>query len=1072
VPAWLLLYLGEDNRLCIHKLSDPYDNLRRSCDFDHSVHPEPIHDSKSQIRSIRADPRGLHLIEDSVNGVPDIFEFSEAIADVIFSDDQAGKPVYALLTTEQARKIASTFGIGSPDAEAWLLSTLRAQFKADSPGNDPFTRYGVYASLHPRRSDPLETPMWLPPLVACAMAAEAMRATETAASNNYYSRLFELLEVPEAAHDRWAASYRDNAEKMWGGLNRWLESWEGTRGLPTAYAIGPYRYVGLAMSQALIRERDQALLPRFFGAEGLPPGYRIGTADMDSMLAPWMSRQPPLFSAAMRALWGNAMARDGIAMVACLELESWDGTGTEEVQINGGLIGKQARLLAQVRTFPSSSLTIDLLLPGLGDADLNITVETAGGFVALQTTLAPASSQRLADPTQVDPASLISDRLTLTSESAQKNFYRLPRRVVPLRLDELQNAYVESERVQLGEQTLLLVAEKISFKVKEILGAVARPGFAQLAAGSAGLPEGWTAFLDVQILDRFPESITSHHDFQALIPRAVSALTLSGGFVLPGLIRKWSSLAPPEIHVTSSGASHLLIQLRRDSVLGEVILEQNVDESVAIVPLGHLGLGDGEYLVTLNVDHQRKPSASSLLRLRSSDSPLFDSTTKTAKLAYRLMSGALWPLVADEFHEAGPQVTGAVVGVEVPEALAGKSDMAPARLRSKTMQAVTTRTPIRVGRGLGAGSCLTTGMHRYLIPTAGAGEPPTRSVEAECETCGQIKRFPTTAWGARLRTRNAVATKNLDFSAIPAFESTDPQDLSVAFDAFSHLGSGTPAQLAKIAGQVDGSALFSDVLLRRLEVLGHIDAKRDPHTLMLSAWEMTLPTLVSMEGDHWWLVGRQPRTLIAALEMLVSDAGGNTSHNIRDQGLPRFEIQCPRATIDLMISALEDDYQCLSVIENTALKLARVLPNLGSLSAGLFRVGAPLSEGLEKWDTSGATWIPARSLEARGAYRIRSYISRYFVRDEIDLEEGTIAFANAYLVKHLANLWARDPLVGYDMTTKSVVVPLGADLPGLYGRALVLASGRLPLEHKATRMLQYQNISSELAGEMSRRLTT
>jgi len=47
-----------------------------------------------------------------------------------------------------------------------------------------------------------------------------------------------------------------------GSLNSWLDSMGGSRGLPTAEAIG-HRYVGIALSQALIRDADRQLLPQF-----------------------------------------------------------------------------------------------------------------------------------------------------------------------------------------------------------------------------------------------------------------------------------------------------------------------------------------------------------------------------------------------------------------------------------------------------------------------------------------------------------------------------------------------------------------------------------------------------------------------------------------------------------------------------------------------------------------------------------------------------------------------------------------------------------------------------------------
>jgi hypothetical protein len=70
---------------------------------------------------------------------------------------------------------------------------------------------------------------------------------------------------------------------------------------------------------------------------------------------------------------------------------------------------------------------------------------------------------------------------------------------------------------------------------------------------------------------------------------------------------------------------------------------------------------------------------------------------------------------------------------------------------------------------------------------------------------------------------------------------------------------------------------------------------------------------------------------------------------------------------------------------------------------------------------------------------------------------------NAQLVKHIANLWAGDPLIGYHSLSGSVVTPLGADLPALYGRALALNSGRAPHAIEKHRMLQYPAVPREIA---------
>jgi len=988
------------------------------------------------------------------------------LADVLFSDEQAGKPAYALPNADDANAVWKRFGSPGDDGEGWLRWALRVTLE-DHTSVDPLKRYREAAVAH--RVDPMRTPSWLPLLAALAMGAEGMRASQGAASHNYYTRLFEVLDTPPSAQKHWQDSYRISAEILWAGLNSWLEAWEGLRGVPTAYALGAHKYVGLAMSQALVRERDRERLPGFFHAEGLPPGYRVGSAEMEAMLDPWMSRQPPYFSHPMRALWGTALAREGIATTSCLELEAWDGSGVDVEDSATRHLGQRARLLAQVRTFPLMAITLDLLLPGAGGERSTVLVETADAPVSVRTTVAPAASRRLADPTQVDPASLLSDQLEIRNDVDAPPMIRQPRRIVSLRWDEKQNAYVEAERVQLGEQTLLLVADHVAFKVDQILHAAARPGFRKLEPGSAGLPDGWAAFIDVQFLGRFPDTITKHNDFLALLPRAATALTMSGGFVLPGLIRKWSSLAPPEIHAVAAAAQGLRVDVYRGTVAGTLVHTATAEGSVAVIPLQELDLNDGEYLVTLTVEDERHPSATSLLRLRSSDTPTADLTRNGSSLVYRPSVGPLWPLSAD-VPDSGPQIDGVVVTLQPTNDDLPLPPMPEARQRVRQQVSTAQRPVLRVGRGLGAASCLNTGNHYFLVPTAYGGHPATSTVPSQCRTCGMVKRFPTTPAGAKKKAKTVVPVKPLDLSRVPPVSDGDPQNLSVAFDSMCHLGGGSLAHLQRVAGQVDGSALFADVLTRRLEALGHVDFRRDPRTLAVIDWELTPPTLTQVGTDVWWLAGRQPKSMVKALSDLVTQFGGVVSAEL-DQGIPRLEVTATRADLDAIIDKLVGTHGRIGTVENNALALARSLPHLSTVTAGLHRVSAIVSDSVQRWDTDGASWVSSRSIEAKGGYRFQGYVARYFVRDDDDLKRGTIALANPYLTKHLANLWSGDPLAGYHGQSASVVVPLGADLPGLYGRALCLATGRLPRELTGARMLQYRSVPASVANLIHDRLS-
>jgi hypothetical protein len=102
---------------------------------------------------------------------------------------------------------------------------------------------------------------------------------------------------------------------------------------------------------------------------------------------------------------------------------------------------------------------------------------------------------------------------------------------------------------------------------------------------------------------------------------------------------------------------------------------------------------------------------------------------------------------------------------------------------------------------------------------------------------------------------------------------------------------------------------------------------------------------------------------------------------------------------------------------------------------------------------------------------MRTFAPLYVVRNQSDVQLGTLAITTPYLAKHIANLWAGDPLARYHQGSRSVIVPLGADLPGLFGRAAALCSGRNPAEHPSSRLLQYLAVPPEVANVIHHRLT-
>jgi hypothetical protein len=117
---------------------------------------------------------------------------------------------------------------------------------------------------------------------------------------------------------------------------------------------------------------------------------------------------------------------------------------------------------------------------------------------------------------------------------------------------------------------------------------------------------------------------------------------------------------------------------------------------------------------------------------------------------------------------------------------------------------------------------------------------------------------------------------------------------------------------------------------------------------------------------------------------------------------------------------------------------------------------------LQWFDPGRAAWIDAVGADSPGAYRIGRYAAKYFVRTGADVAAGTLARASVSLAKHFAasSLTGRS-LLAYASHARTLVVPLGALLPGMYERAVVLDSGVPPQKVRGRHV--YRDVSEDVA---------
>lgn len=995
--------------------------------------------------------------------------WNAAIADVVYSPERAGRPVYLDLEDDVLADIARRAEPEAADATEALIQTVTAtlDFRSGYAGilRDHLGKLDAWYSG--RMMDP---PPCLALLAMLSIVAESMRQTREMRAHNFYGRLGELLSLSSKQLSWFEQAYRHRrhreaaSEELWGALNDWLEMLDGQRGTPTAFPIG-HDHVGLPLSQALVRDADRQKFVDLFVTQGLCGGMTIPVSDMEVHIDEWMARNPCPASNTLEHLWkGQPSTRPAIAEVAMLTLESWDGVGTDgAAPISAARTIDTVKAKAALLTFPRPRLDVSLVIPGHG-ADLEqVQICDSDGLVLGTVEVVPCASGwlGLANTAALDVGSFLVGDVRLRREGNTQVLVRRPRRLVPLRFDTMLNAYIECERIQLGEEALVLATAELSDRVDDFLQLVARPGYRRSNL-LQGLPEGWVLFDHVQVLRSPPEALKNQRlELNLLQPTSRSQVVLQGGLRLPGYLRKWHSSRPPELRITmeDGGEIQASVVCKRPMVNPPPPdLTRDQAGTVLIWDLREATLPDGDYTITAKADG--RVVASELLRLRSADNPAPSVDPDQPPIAHD-PSEVGFELFASRSSSASsftvaPSTSGELVAAPAPALL---PDWWQERRGERE------RPPVAVVRfPTGNAPCITSGAHHMDIATAQG----RTSVDGICRHCGLVKRYPT-----KPRRRKDVASRladppQLSLSEVPPVRAEDTIDWSVAFDAVCHVGGGPMSALRRITDQMDATDLFGDAFARRLEVLGHIEVERHPKTLQPIAWQVNAPTLVGLPSGDVVLTGFRSERLLVALE----DAAWQAGHKVEAQDRPDApDVVRVRGLESTHAAALAEGVSAalscrVRHIPDAANKLASRLTLLRVSASALPPSVVTAGVSCEVWDPRTAHFQRTTDASGSGAFRLTANGRVYIFRPRgSDGEEARVG--NARIVKYLAAAECQQSLVGYDQEQEILYVPLGADLPGLYGRAAVLASGRPPLDNPGEGILEYHRVPPALASHLN-----
>jgi len=1001
-------------------------------------------------------------------------QWNTALTKHLFSSESAGMPVYIDVDEAFLDSVATDIAEASegrpPPLSEVVLTTLDlegAVFSEHTRRFQAWRREFSLANSARRKGQSIDIPA--PPVIALltvlVLAAEKMGGADGMAPTAYYPRLSALLGLDERKSMKLRSKF-PQTEPYWRGLNEYLEAYEGQRGLPTAYALA-WRYVGIPQSQAVVRASDRRRLPDFFIQFGLVPGSEMIPADLERLLDLWIGARPSPVTANLQALWKGVKARERVAGVVAVELSLWDGTGAKAHEAGSRVGAVQLTALSR-KGFGSRSLELSFAAR-MPEATQTSELEIASAEEAPRIGVVPAAGARLRPipGSRLDPASLVGALVDLRDPVSGQTISRRPRRVVPLRQDELMGVLVETERIQLADDAVLLVKDNdaLLVRVLDLVGKYGHHGVIYRATPKGdgdekliGLPEGWVLIEDVQIY-AIPQDVKLL-DLNVLVPLTTAQLNFSGGLKMPGRIRKWSRFHPPEIRAAVDQAESMAITLTSLNGDDDLLLERwQSDACAMVVPLVDTELEDGDYEVALYVNGERHPISQTTLRLRSGDTPDAVTWETCTRLNYELGQSAFGALSA---AAAEPGSTLVVDGLLTVGASSTRPELVPIRAGASWAAKKISSGVVRPVVVLGTAdekSCVVTGAHYIVLPDWHGGRAKHSQIQGTCKHCGLQKTLP-----ARPRWKKndsaPIERKEIRFSDLPSHTESSVE-LDSCLDATVHVGGGPIGALERIASQAQGGALFFDQYLRALEILGHIDVRRDDRLEPLE-WEANPAYVAETCSGRFVLAGVWSSAARALLRPHVEALGGELERIDRGDDLSSWFVR--GVGPDAVELAVRRSKIAATVVVDAAQSMLAALPVLSEVESKLPRVAIPMHSKATYFDVPTASWVTTPGVAMPGAYRVeQSFKTVSIWVDSEGAQKRTCRIGSVQLVKHLAALHARSPLVGYFDERSMLLAPMGAELPGLYGRVASLCSGLQPQISRATRTVAYPNVPRDIA---------
>lgn len=1010
--------------------------------------------------------------------------WNQVLFEKFYSERSAGLPVYLDLEDSAFEEFATHPLLADKGTVSDLVDAVRENIDFSLNKDQVFLK--IENETHSWintfwRTHGDEIPPMLPLLALTVLAAERMGG-EGSASNAYYKHFNEVLRIDNPKQQESVKeSYRKTTIFLWKALNRWLTDRQGQNGEYTAYSLS-YAHIGAAMSQALIRDGDRKKLPRMFEYLRLDPGSQVSIPDMKELFSVWLTRDEGGVSQSLRNLWTKDSARNGIAEVLCAELSKWDGASSVKKGVGStptfanNLPSKLRVTLRQSSKLMQKRYEFGLGFNPANSSDLSTFEATLAGNSNVTATCVRRSGNlsSLVFNQLFQSKNLLEGKIELHT-SGGENFKRLPRNLVLLARDDDSGIWVEVDRAALGQDLTLLVrldSDAWQFLLT-YLNENARQGFEFAAASSTGMPSGWGLIEYVQIIN-IDQITNATEELRALVPVSGSQLVFRGGLRLPsaGSTKYWLAAKPPIVEAIGQPGSILKLEvhhlnLEEDKLVGSV----SGSQGILSFDLENYLDSPGNYRVTLFEAKTAVAQREFYLRDSSQPNPIAVRTKprlghSTRQSPFDFVTSAIELKEEDQEYSSG-LFNSMATRLDLGE------DYGSFGIKSSWLpdEFVTDPAPSEnVFPVLDPSSCAFTGKHLWELGEC-AGN--MKYVLGVCKTCGAQKLHMCSAYLAqRAKELNSIAaasqdlTKSKQRSTSPVIkrETVSIFDWKTAYEILNYCVHGSFSSLTAALEQLATPKISSNQALTILDSLGVIEIVRDKLGKPM-LWSLPEKSLHLKEELKLHVNGSWSRAELRALSAQTGDFYRHASPGMA----PGLFSQLPSDTQVQLLTPEISKYI-------TKFPLWRSLPNLSVVKDDAPRQVLPAFDKFDQLDLLSGKWVASENLRpSPGAFRAYTKTGlRYFYASTKDLSNGKAVSNSSTLVKWFAANEHQVELLAYSEEDQSLYVPLGAQLPPFYARALAEYTCVIPktVATKSGKSLtKYPNVPTQIASMLRFALT-